>query len=327
MRSRNLGRALALALAVPVSAFGAAQSQQSGGDGPALIRAARRGDVAEVTRLLDAGVEADFVLPDPHHLELTAIEFAALEGQCEVVALLARRGATLRSDGDRGLYAAGFAARSCGPDLIDLLWERASPMPDATALFGGALIDAARSGEGGVVERLLDRGIDPDWHTRSDPYPRPAVVEAAGAGHLAVAVRLVERGADPDPEPDLGGWTPLMFAAAAGDVAAVRLFLDRGADPHRRGDAGNAVTAAACGSLSPDAGYRARIAEVVGLLIAKKVDPNASNERRSPVVCARNVPDPELARILEAAGGEEHITLRSRARQALIALGYLIGGH
>lgn len=159
-----------------------------------LHRAAERGEVELVRRLLDAGasVDARTRFRTPMHGRETALILASRDGHDGVVALLLERHA--------------------GVDLLD-------------ANHRSALSVAAQSGNGGIVERLIGVGavVDP-----VDDQGRTPLHWAIAGGHVALAMQLIDAGADVDQlcpkEP--GGYTPLHRCASVGeamDVVADRL--------------------------------------------------------------------------------------------------------
>lgn len=99
---------------------------------------------------------------------------------------------------------------------------------------------AVRSGQTGILELLLDRGLDPDvtaFPMRVDylltrfsggQHLPPLLIEAAAHGHIETAALLLRAGAAPDIRDDAGR-TALHAAAAGGHAELVRLLLSRGA--------------------------------------------------------------------------------------------------
>jgi ankyrin repeat protein len=100
---------------------------------------------------------------------------------------------------------------------------------DTTAL----LLQAACAGNGKMVARLIDEGVDVNAGGR---HGGTALFLAADQGHTEVVRLLLEHGADPNripwPDPAAGviAMTPLMAAAARGHTAIAELLLAHGAD-------------------------------------------------------------------------------------------------
>ena len=321
LRSRRLRSRLALACAL-----GLAAPARGADDGLALLRAAQAGDEAELVRLLDVGVDVDFLPPDAHHMRLTALEVAARFGHRAVLERLLAHGAALRSDTRRCLYAGSFAAMHDDPAMLEAIWRAAKPAEDPTPLFGCALVEAARQGNDRAVRWLLDRAVDPNFHTRGDAYPNPAVVVAAGQAHFELLRELVDAGANPDPDTPRMSIPPLYSAASGADVEVVDYLLAHGADPHRRTRFGNGVTVVACTPIAGNREHADAVLQVARRFIEVGVSVNVANDKRSPLACARRAFHAELAALLEAHGAVERETLRTHLGRALYALGLLIGG-
>jgi ankyrin repeat protein len=178
----------------------------------------------------------------------------------------------------------------------------------------GALIRAAASGDAALVERLLDRGADPD---AADQDGRTAVTHAAYGGHARVVRLLVDAGADVDlqdatranallstgetgyldvleevlrGDPDLTrtnrfGGTALIPAADRGHVAVVRRLLDTEIDVDHVNDLG--WTALLEAVILGDGG--AAHTEIVRHLLDAGADPRiADREGVTPLEHARN---------------------------------------
>lgn len=90
---------------------------------------------------------------------------------------------------------------------------------------------AARMGDLGEVQRLLDDGADvnaPSWGPKA-PGTTPLHLASTG-GHVNVMNLLLERGANIEARTKGGcGWTPLHNAAKEKNKRAVRFLLENGA--------------------------------------------------------------------------------------------------
>ncbi len=186
---------------------------------PALFRAAREGDSAEVARLLDAGADPNQIVAGSR----SALIHAALHGRLEVVRLLLDRGA------DPNLY--DDARRSKGSST----WPR-TPL--------GA---AARFGDPVIVATLLEAGADVNGLARGDGT---ALMEAAGQGHIESMRLLIHSRAEVNRRV-IGDGTALIIASREGRAQAVRLLLDSEADPDLavEGDGNPLIMAAREGHL------------------------------------------------------------------------------
>ncbi|HKE16083.1 MAG TPA: M56 family metallopeptidase [Kofleriaceae bacterium] len=167
--------------------------------GGALLEAARRGDLAAVDALLDAGADANATVPG----DGSPLIVASCEGRAEVVRRLLDRGAS-----------PGLAVRG----------------------DGNPLIVAARDGRLDIVALLLDRGASIDQIVPDDEN---ALIQASAAGQLKVVELLVRRGADVNArawaalssgKPPRGEWrTPLGQARRGGHTAVIDLLRGAGA--------------------------------------------------------------------------------------------------
>jgi hypothetical protein len=164
----------------------------------ALLDASEAGDVAEITKLLDAGADVNATFNG----DGSPLIVASREGHVAAVQLLLDHGA----DADMGVPG-----------------------------DGNALIMAAREGHEDVVKLLLDRGASID---RVVPGDENALIQASGEGHLNVVKLLVTRGADVnarvwaarDRDGSNGEWrTPLGLARKRGNKEVGDFLLSLGA--------------------------------------------------------------------------------------------------
>jgi uncharacterized protein len=173
---------LALVLVAPLSA------QQ-----PAPVAsAAQAGDVAAVKALLKSGADVSEAQGDG----MTALHWAALNGDAELASILRYAGANWRATTRLGGY-----------------------MP---------LHLAAQSGAEGVLAQLIEAGADLQVKTATGAT---ALMLAAASGNSKAVSLLLERGADVHAQEGAHGQTALMFAAARDRAEVVRLLLARGAVP------------------------------------------------------------------------------------------------
>ena len=89
-----------------------------------------------------------------------------------------------------------------------------------------ALMIVARTGDHGLVHRLLDKGADPNATNVNDGTP---IMFAAISGNPETVALLIDAGANIDAQGS-NGWNALMVSAAKGHVETTRLLLDRAAD-------------------------------------------------------------------------------------------------
>ena len=185
--------------------------------------------------------------------------------------------------------------------------------------MGTPLHWAAGAGETTLVERLLDKGLDPNaracndvfeltrevralllvrYNCGEDPSPGWAPLHwAADRGRLDTARLLLERGAEVDSREDRGT-TPLLSAAWRGHLDLVDLFLEAGADVNARDSDGGVPL-----HRVPWSSYRGF--EIGSRLLASGADPNASTESGfGPLHQAALERYPEGVSTLLAAGAD-----------------------
>ncbi len=103
-----------------------------------------------------------------------------------------------------------------------------------------------------------------------------------------------------------------------------RQFLDMGIDPHLRGERGNALSLAACSTprtARPAREVQQRINEVSALLLAADVDPNVLANGRTPLRCAEDSHNGELATMLATAGGRSYENVWTQFKRGAAAAG------
>jgi ankyrin repeat protein len=197
--------AMAPLTAVVVPVGPAAASTERGDDDAAptdidlrLYAAAAEGNVARITRLIEAGANVNAVILG----DGSPLIAAAREGHYEAARVLLGRGAN--------------------PNV-------------AVPGDGNPLIMAAREGHADIVELLLDQGAGIDDIVPGDEN---ALINASGGGHLEVVKLLVERGADVNKRAwadwgfgrPSGVWrTPLSMARRGNHPEVVEFLVASGA--------------------------------------------------------------------------------------------------
>jgi beta-lactamase regulating signal transducer with metallopeptidase domain len=153
----------------------------------ALIEAARRGNLAAMAELIEAGASPDSVLDG----DGTPLIAAAQDGRAESVSFLLERGAdvnlAVRGDGNPLIAAAGTGRT----DIVRTLLDRGADIEAAVPGDENALITASRNGRTEVVRLLVERGADVN---RAVDGRSPLAMAQAG-GHAAIASLLREAGA------------------------------------------------------------------------------------------------------------------------------------
>ena len=150
--------------------FTAGMAAQTGGLGPKLLAAIRKGDVSAVHELLRDNAD-----PDSHdETGATALMYAAAFCSPECMRLLIARGADV--DGSNHVHATALMWASAEPEKVKLLLSRNAAVNIQTDDGQSALLLAARRpGNIETVRLLLSRGAD------------PKAVDKAGIGLLRIA--------------------------------------------------------------------------------------------------------------------------------------------
>jgi ankyrin repeat protein len=277
----------------------------------AIHDAVRKGDIQEVGKLLDSGIDIE-AYNESGETPLMAACLSA-DAPVELVRLLLDRGA------DPNALARPWASnQSENPDETDF-----NPLPDMEELFGDSpeilnmirsMEDKMRTGKAATeIERhsvlswavtkapleklrlLLERGADPNYRSAAGYTP---VIHAACSGRMDVIEWLLSVGASPDGSTSYGE-SALSVFSRSGEFRHVARLLEMGADPvplkwtplHR---------AAALGS--PD--------EVAGLL-DEGADPEAVDFwERTPLLLAIHAGKIENASLLLERGANRGATGR-----------------
>ncbi len=180
-----------------------------------LMRCAHTGDAAAVSALVAHGADVDATEPE--------------KGQTALMRAVARQ----YPDVARILLEAGAAVdtRTVAVQQLRGTGERSTTSPQGSTYFdaGGftPLLFAARHGAVESAALLLEAGANVN-DTGADG--NSALVLAAMSGHEALARYLLERGADPDA--DRAGYTALHAAVLRSQPDLLRDLLARGASPN-----------------------------------------------------------------------------------------------
>src|SRR5581483_1235523 len=158
----------------------------------------------------------------------SAVADAAMSRDAPTVRALLARGADVNTAQGDGMTALHWAAKNGDADLAATLLAAGANVR-ATSRLGGytPLHLAAAAGAAAVVDALLraDAGVDAPTSTGTTP-----LMLAAAAGSVPTVEALLARGADANHREGANGETALMFAAARDRADVVRALLERGAD-------------------------------------------------------------------------------------------------
>jgi len=192
-----------------------------------LHKAAWTGDLPQLQRLIDAGV--DLNPRDPNGR--TPLQLATFARHREALRRLAAAGADLGAlDNDR-YDAVTIAAVADDEETLRVLLSLGASAKLITSRYDGtALIAAAHLGHDGVVRQLIAAGAPLD-HVNNLHWT--ALIEAivlgqGGPRHVATLQALVAAGADTQLA-DREGRTPLALARARGYESMLEILLKAGA--------------------------------------------------------------------------------------------------
>ena len=246
-----------------------------------LMRCAYTGDPAAVRALLDHGASIDAAEPSQGQ---TALMWAAASRHPAVTRVLLEHGAApnARTRTVRQLRGTGLLSTT-------------SPAGATEFEAGGftPLLFAARHGDAGSARLLLEAGADVN-DTAADG--NSALVVAAISGHARLAALLLERGADPNASG--AGYSALHAAVLRADAGLVRALLARGADPNARLTRSTPV---------PRWTYQYIL--------------TLREKGATPFLLATKYLEPEIARLLAAAGADPLATFEDGTTALMAAVG------
>lgn len=153
---------------------------------------------------------------------------AAQRGDLAAVTALVRQGADVNAAQGDGMTALHWAALNGDAKIADVLLN-AGAMTEATTRIGKytALHLASSRGHAAIVSRLLTAGSNAKAQTETGVQP---IHLAAQAGSADAIRALLDRGADVNARDETHGRTPLVFATSEDRVDAMKLLIAKGAD-------------------------------------------------------------------------------------------------
>ena len=236
-------------------------------NGPALVDAARSGDLAAVRSLLNGGADPNAVAPDGS----TAVHWAVHRDSLEMLNALLGAGARPDRPTRYNVAPLTLAAENGNALLIERLLAAGADADTVSEEGQTALMTAARNGSVAAVRALLRRGAKADL-TESF-RGQTALMFAAGEGNTEAAGLLLEVGAKLNAR-STGGYTPLLFAVRNNRYETVKFLLAQGADVNDKITDG--TTALSMAILNADF-------DLAALLLESGADPNVPDPRGHPL--------------------------------------------
>jgi cytohesin len=231
-RKTRTAELLALLEASPATALASATAVDKPELNRRLIAAVKRGNIANVRELLDAGADIEARDERPHTDE-TPLHHAARTGNVQLASLLVARGANVNA-GARGGFtplhvAAGLNQRAVAEYLLG-----AGANPNAQDSGAGTPLHAATvQGHAFMVALLLEKGADPNSRRARDAATPLHMFSDIGRyiepGHTRIIETLALRGADLNAT-NKDGRTPLDGA----HQQAISALIVHGAQPSRK---------------------------------------------------------------------------------------------
>ncbi|MDX1563338.1 MAG: ankyrin repeat domain-containing protein, partial [Gammaproteobacteria bacterium] len=252
------------------------------------------GDIAELSRLLEAG--ADVTLANQYGV--TPMSLAAEVADTEAIRLLLAAGADADSPNAEGQTALMTVARTGNVEAAKLLLDHGATV-DARESWGGqtALMWASARRHPPMMELLIEHGADiearsihRDYQRHVTAEGRPKSLDSGGFTPLLYAARenciacaevLLENGADiNNPDPD--GVSPLHVAIMNTNWDLAKLLIEAGADVNQWDIYGEAPLFTALGNYTRMSGAKASIdplnetdgETIVRMLLERGANPN-----------------------------------------------------
>ena len=247
-----------------------------------LMTCARTGDAATVRALLTRGANVN--ARESAHNQ-TALMWAAAQSHPAVVQALLEGGADVRA-----------RSREYTQTVTSEVTQRAGREElNYTVPRGGmtALLFAARSGDADSARLLVAAGADVN---EALPEGATVLIVATHSGHRQAALALLEKGANPNA--DAVGYTALHAAVLRSDVELVKALLARGADPNAPITKGTPVR------------RNSQDFELPKTLIGA-----------TPYTLAAKFLEPEIMRVLAAAGADTRRPMKDGATPLMAASG------
>jgi ankyrin repeat protein len=283
---------------------------------PPIVDAAKRGDRAALTALIEKRADVRVSEPDGS----TALHWASYRDDLESADLLIRAGARVNAANDLGATPLWVAAQNGSNAMVRRLLA-AGADPNLALLSGETpLMVASRSGKSAVAEQLIAKGANVNARGARQ---QTALMWAAAQKHPEVVKVLLAHGADLslrsarwsqvmavpphgylpyNREIPAGDETALLFAARVGDLDSAKLLAAAGANVNDADAWGvSGLTLAAHSGFTP----------LVEFLLDKGADPNAMRAGFAPIHEAIMRRDEQMVAALLAHGADANAPLKT----------------
>jgi ankyrin repeat protein len=158
----------------------------------------------------------------------TPVADAAMARDAAAVRALLKQAADVNGAQGDGMTALHWAASNGDAALAQMLAYAGANVRATTRINGYTpLFLASQAGHADVVDVLINAGADAKAVSTTGSTP---LMLAASAGAVDAAKRLLDAGADVNAKESARGQTALLFAAANNRVPVIRLLAERGAD-------------------------------------------------------------------------------------------------
>lgn len=213
---------------------------------PAIVLAARSGDVAGLKAAIGSGAGVD--LEDPMSRR-TALHFAADSGNMEAIALLIEAKANANAKDRTGKTPVTIAAERGRAEALRTLLKAGGDPSVRDQVQGSPLLWAAGLGTPETVQVLLDAGADPNI---ADVNGMTPLMWAAGVGKPENVSLLLAKGADTKAVDKITGENAFMRALRSGKGDTVRILIAKNPDMAARNLMGMTPFLIACAYSDPE---------------------------------------------------------------------------
>jgi ankyrin repeat protein len=153
---------------------------------------------------------------------------AAARGDREAVKALLKKAADVNAAQGDGMTALHWAAMNGDAELTQMLIVAGANVRAATRLGTYTpLYLASQQGHAAVIQALIEAGAEVKAGTPNGTTP---LMVAAASGEVDAVKALIDRGADVNGKDGVRWQTPLMYAAASNRAAVIELLAAKGAD-------------------------------------------------------------------------------------------------